>query len=430
MNETDVLVIGAGAAGLAAARDLVDAGVSVRVLEARGRVGGRIYSVGERGGKELPVELGAEFVHGKQREIFDIVEGAGLPYFEYDGESWCSDDGKLKVCPNIEERQEEIFKRIPKRGADQSFLEFLNTQKVDEDLRKHVLNYVEGFEAAHADRISAKSLRQEHEEMDRSGGAMEAFHVSWGYDTLLAVLAQQLMDRIQLNSPVRRVNWAPGAVECECDDGRTFRAKALVVTLPLSILQEGVVEFVPALDEKSEAMSLLAMGSVIRVVLRFTERFWERLTHDGRSMKELGFLFSDREHFPVWWTPYPDRSPMMTGWMAGPKAEAFRGKTKDFVMEKALSALSEVLKISRHELEALVTEKHFHDWQADPYSKGAYSYALVGGAEAARELACPLKGTLFFAGEATNGDGDNGTVHGAMATGRRAAREVMECLRK
>ena len=229
-----------------------------------------------------------------------------------------------------------------------------------------------------------------------------------------------------MNSPVRRVNWSPGEVECECEGGRKFQAKKLIVTLPLPLLQKGAVEFVPALEEKRRALSLLAMGSVIRVVFCFRERFWEGLSYEGKSMREMGFLFSDAEAFPVWWTPHPHKSPMLTGWMAGPKAEEFRGKTKEFVFEKALRTLAEVLKISGSELSGLVMEKHFYDWQEDPYSQGAYSYALVGGAEAPNELGRPMQGTLFFAGEATNGDGDHGTVHGAIATGRRAASEVMD----
>src|SRR6185369_6010520 len=291
MENTEVLVIGAGVAGLAAGRDLVDAGVSVSVLEARDRVGGRIYTVGGRGRQELPVELGAEFVHGETREIFDIIDGAGLPCFEYDGDSWCSNDGKLKVCPDIEERQEKIFKRIPKSGPDQSFLEFLNGQKIDKDIREQVLNYVEGFEAAHTERISARSLRQEHEEMDQSGGAMRVFRIRSGYDQLVQVLARHLEDNFVLNAPVQAVRWSPGAVECDCVGGRKFHARVAIVTLPLSLLQHSTVRFEPALEEKRKALSLLAMGAVIRVVFRFRERFWERLTHDGRSMREMGFLF-------------------------------------------------------------------------------------------------------------------------------------------
>jgi monoamine oxidase len=426
-EQFDVVVIGAGVAGLSAARDLARAGVNLRVLEARDRVGGRIWTVHD-GANGLPAELGAEFVHGQPKVTFEVIEEAGLSCFEYDGDEWFSEEGRLERRGDIDERRENVFEKIPKHGPDQSFLEFLNSRKVDEGLRKHLLAYVQGFEAAHPERISAQSLREEHEEMGRTGAAMRSFHIREGYDALVRAIAGELEGRIELNSPVRRLSWRSGEVECECD-GKSYRARSAVVTLPLSLLQQETVTFDPPLTEKRGALRLMEMGPVIRVVLRFRERFWERLTHDGRSMREISFLFSDAEVFPVWWTPHPDKSPMMTGWSAGPQAEMFTGKPAEFVFTTAISTLARLLKMDVAELSGLVAARYFHDWQADEYSRGAYSYALVGGAEAAQELAKPLADTLFFAGEATDTNGDIGTVHGAIATGNRAAKEWLRTVR-
>ena len=87
------------------------------------------------------------------------------------------------------------------------------------------------------------------------------------------------------------------------------------------------------------------------------------------------------------------------------------------------------MRIAEPELRRQMTASFVHDWQADPFSRGAYSYTAVGGMDAAQALAAPVEGTLFFAGEATNVDGYTGTVHGAIATGLRAANELLESVR-
>lgn len=116
---------------------------------------------------------------------------------------------------------------------------------------------------------------------------------------------------------------------------------------------------------------------------------------------------------------------MLTGWAAGPKGEKLSGRGKAFIVERALEVLSRVFGPRVETLRDLLQDSHVHDWQADPYSRGSYSYTLVGGENAARALATPVDDTLFFAGEATDFTGHNGTVHGALASGGRAAGELL-----
>jgi monoamine oxidase len=171
------------------------------------------------------------------------------------------------------------------------------------------------------------------------------------------------------------------------------------------------------------------MGPVIRVSLRFRERFWDSLHDDnGRALADLGFLFSEDPHFPTWWSQLPARSPVLTAWSAGPRGERNSGVTKDEVAHRALDSLANILAFDRERLGDLLVEAHTHDWQADPFARGGYSYVVAGGEGAERELAQPLDDTLFFAGEAANYDGHNGTVNGAMMTGYRVAREILERL--
>jgi monoamine oxidase len=120
--------------------------------------------------------------------------------------------------------------------------------------------------------------------------------------------------------------------------------------------------------------------------------------------------------------------PMITGWAPFRAAEYLSGKSESQVVQEGLGALGPVLHIPQHEIEEEFVKAYFHDWQSDPFSRGAYSYGKVGSDGAQRALAEPMNGTVFFAGEATDITGNNGTVHGAIASGLRAAEEIVESM--
>ena len=286
-TDSEVLVIGAGAAGLAAARELVDAGVSVRVIEARDRVGGRIWTRHEVESK-LPIELGAEFVHGRPKESFDLIRKNKLPFFEYDGDLWCSHRGELKPCPEQEKVINKVLDRIPKSGPDRSFKQFLDHQDFDEEVKIQARRYIEGFEAAEPNWISTRALVRENKASDEIDGDRD-FRIESGYDSLLRTIAAGLEKIIALEQPVRVVRWKREGVVCECDHG-TFRAAKAIVALPLAVLQAGTVRFEPGL-RKAKALSMLPNGPVVRIVLEFRERFWAEMQMKGKSMRKLRFLF-------------------------------------------------------------------------------------------------------------------------------------------
>jgi monoamine oxidase len=354
-----------------------------------------------------------------------MVEKMKLPSYEVHGTYWCAFDNELKAC-DFWEQVESVLRRMNSRGHDAAFLEFLNRQMVDSKTRERILAYIEGFEAAYPERISLHALAREYAASEQIGGDL-AFRFTAGYDTLINGLACQLNATVEMNSPVRSVNWQRGSVEFECD-GRRFSALRAIITLPLAVLQAGSVIFAPAIAGKSRALSLLSMGAVIRIVIRFRERFWENIRVKGESLADLSFLISGDKLFPTRWSTMPVRSAVLVGWSAGPHAKSLAFRDAEFVLGKAIASLAHKIHMDTGALRELVSTYYVHDWQADPYSRGAYSYALVGGSKAFNELARPIGNTLFFAGEATNGEGHNGTVHGAIATGSRAAREVIESL--
>ncbi len=141
-------------------------------------------------------------------------------------------------------------------------------------------------------------------------------------------------------------------------------------------------------------------------------------------MRNLSFLFTDHQHFPTWWTTNPLSYPVLTGWAAGRYALPFKGKSEAQITAIAVATLAEILVTSESDLKTRLTAGFVHDWQSDEFALGAYSYGNVGGANAGQLLAEPLADTLFFAGEATNAEGHNGTVNGAINSGRRAADEI------
>jgi monoamine oxidase len=209
------------------------------------------------------------------------------------------------------------------------------------------------------------------------------------------------------------VQWSANRVDVQTETQR-FRAKALLVTIPIGVWKAGAIEFDPPLREKERALEKLEAGHVVKIAFRFRERFWD----------DVNFLHSNDRFMPTWWTSAPVRAPVLTGWAGGHAADALLAEGSEAMIDRALDSLSAAWKQPRKKLDALLAGTFTHDWQADPFSRCAYSYAAVGGANAHDALAKPIRKTLFFAGEATSSD-QTGTVAGAIESGSRAARELL-----
>jgi monoamine oxidase len=436
-GSADVIVIGAGVAGLTAARRLAEAGLHVLILEARERIGGRVWTIQAQNG--VPVELGAEFIHGRPHEIFDVVRSAHLEAREFAGSQWIHADGRLQRSDDFFAHTTSILEKMTDCGADQSFAQFLNLDEKGEDAAAKLwgLEYIEGFHGALAERISVHSLvRSRKAEMEVEG--YRSFRLVRGYESLLQVLKEALppeLVNIRCNTAVRVVRWAEHQVRVEARTGSEtveFTAPRAIVTLPLGVMQAppevpGAVRFDPSLLEKESALLSLYMGQTIRVSLIFSERWWEQEVAGGGeagALRDMGFVFSHQEWFPTWWTRVTS-GPMLTGWAASRRGERLSGRTGLFIKDKALESLTSIFAVPRVKLEAMLQSWHVHDWQSDPYARGSYSYVGVGGEGAQSSLAESVAKTLFFAGEATNDAGHHGTVHGAIATGERAARQIL-----
>ena len=445
MTRHDVVVIGAGAAGLAAARALHDAGRRVVVLEARDRIGGRIWTL-RAPGLAVPIELGAEFVHTATGAVWNVLDAASLPAVDVIEDHTALADGALGGRVSFSGAIDDVlgalddWQRQPAR-ADQSFEDLLQERFAAPrfaDARTQARGYVEGFHAAVSERVSVRALGLA--ETDVSGNE-QAFRIVDGYDRVpewLARGAGEPLD-VRLRTVVQRVEWRREHVRVHAHDRdgeHRFDARACVVTLPLGVLaasvaggaDDGCVAFDPPLAAKADALRGMEPGHVARLVLRFRSRFWEQGVPnlaDGCDPRELAFFHAPNEDVPVWWTLRALRAPLLVGWAGGPAASALLARSHDERVDVALASLGRTLGIDIERLRGELLSAHQHDWTRDPFSRGAYSFVRVGGVQAPAALAAPLDDTLFFAGEHTQANGDWASVHGALASGQRAAREVL-----
>lgn len=431
----DVVVIGAGAAGLAAAARLAEVGRSVLVLEARDRVGGRICTRHEPG-LAAPVELGAEFVHGRAPVTHKWMARAGQPIVETPDEHWRLTNGRLDRHDGFFADVQRAFRRNKALAShDVSFAQFLDETLKDElsaHARAAARSMAEGFDAADTTRASALPLVEEWTNESFIDGSQG--RVDGGYSTLLSAIMRSLpasLCKVQLQTVVHKVTWERGSVEVEGTFlGKPFVviAPRAVVTVPLGVLQTGAGEighiaFEPALSSKEGALRKLESGPVIKLMLRFRSAFWEQAS-EGRG-RDASFFRAENQPFQVFWTQVPLRAPLLVAWLGGPRVAE-------------LDPHGEVAHVTRHAVQSLdslfgkqwdvadeLDAAYYHDWQRDPFARGAYSYVGVGGGTAREDLAAPVDGTLFFAGEATDTEGEAATVTGALRSGERAANEII-----
>lgn len=430
--DADVVVLGAGAAGLAAALSLARRGFRVVVVEARDRVGGRVWSQ-PIAGIATPVELGGEFVHGAALRTTALLRAAGTTISELGDVMWSA--GARGVLQRVDRNagfSASLLEGAAKLPEDETVDAYLHRYDGDPSMREAVDSaraFVEGFDAADPATASVKSIAEEFQ----SGTDTSSVRPVGGYAAMFELLRAECEGsgvRILRSTIVNSVSWRPGSVTISATGSadsasQSIGARCAIVTLPVGVLRhegEGAVTFDPGLPAaKLDALRSIEMGPVVKVALGFRTPFWKRIA-DGRYRDAAFFRTNDRP-FAAFWTQEPVQNSIVMAWTGGPKAVRLAELPVDATIEIALREFGQLLgepELAREQFAGGL----LHDWVHDPFSRGAYSFVLAGGTGARATFAAPAGDALFFAGEACSTDGQGGTVNGAIETGERAAAEA------
>lgn len=423
-NSADTVVIGAGAAGIAAARRLQDAGQKVIVLEARDRIGGRVWS--DTTLAPYPVELGAEFIHGENVLTWELLKQFGLhtrPALN-DKTAFAYVNGVLHDSAHWIESLDKNWDQIFRDAAR----EHVEAQHPDTSLKAligvehptlHVLYEPNAYQfinniiaekcAAGLGRLGAYGFV----EASYAGDGEHDFYLAEGYSTLMTHLADGL--DIRLGQAVEQIIWGTGSVRINTQSGDTYSAKKVIITLPLAILQAQDVAFSPALPLwKTDAINGLGAGQVNKLILKFKRAFWD---------ESMGYLFTT-ENSQIWWRPgygLPDETPILTALIEDNTHGHFASYDENMAIQHGLRELSRMF---GQDVASLLDSGRFIKWTDDLYTKMGYSYVPVDGAGLREVLARPVDDVLYFAGEATNTIRP-ATVHGALESGYTAADQAL-----
>ena len=424
-----VLVLGAGMAGVSAARALVDKGYSVTVLEARGVAGGRIRTDSSLG---APVDLGASFIHGTRgNPLVSLAAQFGAETYDTDQEEDLYVNAAGEEIPssvrNQGQREYDALydKLLALQGGlsqDRSIgsvagplLQRIRQQRgaAVGDLVSFLVRSEIGIEFG-AD-ISQMSLK--HFDEDEAFGGADLI-LKPGYMSLINGLAQGL--DIRFNELVREVSWSASGVRVTTTGG-VFEADRVVVTLPLGVLKKGEIEFSPGLPRaKREAISHLRMGVLDKTYFKFPTAFWQTQEDPIGFLGNVGARGANQipEYYML------DQAlgvPLLFGFTAGAQARRFERLDLATISAATMASLRNIFGNSIPEPEA-VMQTH---WRSDPYSYGSYSFVSLGATtEYYDTLARPIDNRVFFAGEATHRRYP-GTVHGAYLSGIREANRVV-----
>lgn len=420
--DSEIIIIGAGASGLMAARELARSGKKITILEARERIGGRILPLTEKD-FGYPAQGGAEFVHGAAPVTKALIQEAGLTFIPEadDGEVWATRNGPLSLHKSFIEGNEILKEKLEKLEGDISIAEFLDTHFGTEEhaaLRNSILKMVEGYEAADPRRVSTLTLKG-----DWFGKKYHADGwIKEGYGGLLNFLKKECEQsgvKIILKAPVMSIDSTFGKVSVKTDE-KTYEADKVIVTAPLPALKN--IKFIPDISEKMALVPKIGFGSAIKLLIKFKSQWWKHAT--ANDLSKLSFALCN-DDFTAWWTQYPLETNVMVGWMAGPNVEKNKELSEEQLLNLGLLALTNMFSLDKDFLKNEIETWKVINWSSDPYALGAYSYTAMDTADSYEKLAEPINDTIFFAGEALYAGEETATVEGALGSGKDVAAKIL-----
>ncbi|HEX5101465.1 MAG TPA: FAD-dependent oxidoreductase [Polyangiaceae bacterium] len=414
MQSADVVVVGAGIAGLCAARKLSRGGARVRMLEATERAGGRIRTERPES-SERAIELGAEFVHGRNDEITELVGEAQLSLEPVEMQHFCLVRGRMEPADQFD-AVTDLLEHAVGSAPNESALDFLVESGVDAGLGRWFSHFVEGFHAAPLDRVSVRSLaEQETSSADQS-------RIAEGYGALIDYLERDAIAHgasIGYGCRVNDVRVRDGHVEV-AGPGETWRSSQAIVALPLSMIRARSGESAVAFDPEPNGLRALAAGYEMGHAHRLVMRFREPLALH-RELPGGGFLHVLGAEVPTFWLGGDANEPLITAWCGGPRSVTWALAPDPLAM--ALGSLARALGKDESELRALLVDARSHDFANDPGARGAYPYRLVTRNAPEPEDLTP-RPPLLFAGDYLETEA-LGTVGAAVRSGLSAAQSAL-----
>lgn len=419
-----IIVIGAGLAGLAAARELQNQGYQVVVLEGRDRIGGRLWTSTQW--PDLPLDLGASWIHGLVgNPLTELAKQANAKVIEtsyesnriYDVSGNELDEAKERRLDKLREQLQRTIDVAQDADTDISLRQVINRLQArigaDEEV-KQMLNFIASstLEQEYAGSVEKMSAQwfDSAEEFDGEDGLFAE-----GYHQIVKFLANGLT--IKTGHVVQRVDWEDDEVHVSTKTEK-FSAEQAVVTLPLGVLKAGRVKFSPPLPKTtSDAIDKLDMGVLNKCYLRFPRVFWP---------DDVDWLECITAKHGEWveWVSFVRavNAPVLLGFNAADRGREIESWTDQQIVASAMARL-------RHLFGSGIPEPIDYQitrWASDPFALGAYSYNPVGAdPQLRRQMAKPMADKLYFAGEATDHE-YYGTAHGAYLSGLRAAAQIID----
>ncbi len=425
---TSIIVIGAGASGLIAARSLSAAGWSVTVLEAADAPGGRILTLAPAGFSTY-VEGGAEFIHGDLPISLQLAKEAGIVLHpvhsqmarqHVEGEETGLENEQWEDFMTAD--WDELLQKMDELEQDQPLGDFLATFFPGERyaaLRDRARRYAEGYDLADLHLASTRGLYKEWvNERDEEGYRPEG-----GYRRLIDYLVgecRRYNSTFHFSSPVAEVHWQRGRVEVKTVSGQPFTADRLLITVSPGVLRAGILTFFPAIPEHLRAAGDIGYGRIVKILLEFKTAFWR-----GKEAQDQTLFIIGNQPVPTWWTQTASTDTLLTGWLPASGIAAFMKLDRQGRIDRCLDSLAAIFALDRAALSSQLKASLVLDWSDAPYILGGYSFPTITAPAARALLSTPVEGTLWFSGEGLYEGDTPGTVEAAFSSGLETAKKII-----
>ena len=409
--EGKVIIIGAGVAGLYAGYVLKSKGIDFQILESAPHYGGRLGKL--TGFANFPIDIGAQWMHGKNSIVGDLIRktNTAIAIDESSEKYWFNN----QIVSSLPKDINAIFTN-EENTSDVSFADFA-IQNGFGDEYKNIVEAIAGDSGASASSLSAYWKTIEEENWN-SGDDDFKFQETF-YDLIEKQIAIQVQDQIQLNTPVKQIDYSGSTIEVTDSSNNVYKADKVIITVPITILKSGDIEFIPALPtQKTIAFSKIGMDAGMKVFLKFSTKFFDENILGGSlcasyADESIGKVQSDN---------------VLLAFIMGQQAEYLTSLGNDTAITNAL--LQELDTMYNGQATAHFVASHVQNWTTNPYIKGAYSYSTIGMGDARKLASESIAKKLYFAGEAMNINGHHQTVHGAIETGYQEVINLINDVRK